>query len=365
MTGGAIMKGKRFIKVSIYASLAFILLTMPCFSPSEAQTSSKKPLVLDFAEWLPQASPPGGVHPEYFEGLEKATDGAVKVKIHWAQSMGGARALYGMTVEGIAHMANIVPAYTPGVFPMYSLFELPIKFPKAEILVSAVIRMYKKGYFDKEFSDIKVIGFYTLSPYVFHSVKYKITTLNDLKGLKIRASTPSLGKMVKAFGAVPVQATAPELYTSLLKGVVDVDLSPMDALFSFKLIDICKYINEWRTFTIPFVVIMNKGAWKKLPEEGKAYIEKNWENYSRRYGAAYDAVHVKAKEMFLKKPGNEVVNFLPSEGEKINQALAPIWDSWIADMEAKGLPGKKAVDDLYKILTELGIENPLLGYKVR
>jgi len=246
------MKEKRFLKVCIFAGLALILASIPLFSPPEARASSKKPMIIDFADWLPQMAPPGKVHTEYLQGLEKATGGAVTLKFHWAQSMGRAKELYGMTVDGIAHIANVVPAYTPGVFPMYSIFELPIHLPRAEVLTSAIITMYKKGYFDKELSDIKVIGVYTLSPYIFQSVKYKITTINDLKGLKVRASSPSLGKMVKAFKAVPVQTTASQMYTNLLKGVTDVDISPMDSLLVFKTHEICKYINEWRTFTTGF-----------------------------------------------------------------------------------------------------------------
>jgi hypothetical protein len=31
-------------------------------------------------------------------------------------------------------------------------------------------------------------------------------------------------------------------------------------------------------------------------------------------------------------------------------------------MEEKGLPGKKAVDDMYAILKDLGVDNPAIGY---
>ena len=67
---------------------------------------------------------------------------------------------------------------------------------------------------------------------------------------------------------------------------------------------------------------MNKDVWNALPKEGKAYIEKNWDHFSLRYAAGYDLAHAKAKELFLKTPGKEVINFVPGE-----RVLAPIKNS--------------------------------------
>jgi len=49
--------------------------------------------------------------------------------------------------------------------------------------------------------------------------------------------------------------------------------------------------------------------------------------------------------------------------EKVGKVVAPLWEKWIAEKEAKGLPGKKIVKDFYNILKGMGVENPFHGYK--
>jgi hypothetical protein len=39
-----------------------------------------------------------------------------------------------------------------------------------------------------------------------------------------------------------------------------------------------------------------------------------------------------------------------------------MWVKWISDREAKGFPAKKGVEELQNILTNAGVENPIVGY---
>jgi TRAP-type transport system periplasmic protein len=355
------MKRKGLLPVLISAVSAFILIATPFFSESVAQTKGK---VLSHGTFLPQS----GVHhialQEFFKGLQDATGGAVRTEFHWAGSLGAPKDLYGMTVDGLADTTTVNPQYTQGVFPMFSIFELPIHFPSGEVLTTAALKMYKMGYFDKEFANVKIIGLYTLSPYILQCRERKLTTVGDFKGLKVRAGSSITAQMFKLFGAAPVQTTTAEMYSNLQKGVTDVDFSPFEAVIIFKTYEVIKYVNEWRTVTSGFIIPMNKNVWNALPKAGQDYIEKNWENSSLKYAAAYDAAHGRAKELLLKN-GREIINFAPGEKEKMDKLLASIWNKWISDMEAKGLPGKKAASDLYKILTELGVEKPFVGYTPR
>jgi TRAP-type C4-dicarboxylate transport system substrate-binding protein len=343
--------------------VVLIFLAIPFFSECVAQP--QKRMVLSHGTFLPES----GVHhiavKEFFKGLEDATGGAVKTEFHWSGSLGGAKDLYGMTVDRLADTSTVNPQYTQGVFPMFSIFELPIQFPSGQVLTTAALRMYKKGYFDKEFANVKVIALYTLSPYILQCRERKLTTVEDFKGLKVRAGSAITAQMFKLFGAAPVQTTTAEMYSNLQKGVTDVDFSPFEAVIIFKTYEVIKYVNEWRTITSGFIIAMNKEVWNALPKGGQEYIEKNWENYSLKYAAAYDAAHGRAKELLLKTPGREIINFAPGEKEKMDKLLASIWNNWITDKEAKGLPGKMAVSDLYKTLTDLGVEKPFVGYTPR
>jgi len=357
------MKRKGLLTILMSAGLAFVILAAP-FS-SECAAEAQKQRVLSHATFLPEVAAQTPGLRQLFKGIEDASGGAVKTEFHWSSSLGGPRELYSMTVDRLADTATVVPQYTPGIFPMFSIFELPIQFPSAEVLTAAAIKMYKKGYFDKEFDKIKVLGLYAIAPYIFQCRDDRITKIEDFKGLKVRASGSIPGKMVKAFGAVPVQTTTAEMYSNLLKGVTDVEFSPLEAILIFKTREIIKYVNEWRTFTSGFVTAMNKDVWNDLPQEAKQYVENNWEDCALKCAAGYDLAHDKAKELFLKEPGKEIINFAPGEREKMDRLLAPLWNDWIADMDKKGLPGKQAIHDLYEILADLGIKEPFVGYAPR
>jgi len=356
------MEMKKLLTVLISVSSLFIFFAVPLVSECVGQ--SQKQVVLSHATFLPES----GVHhvalKEFFKGLEDVTGGAFKTQFFWSGSLAKGADAYQRTVKRVADTSTVNTQYTPGVFPMFSIFELPIQFPSGEVLTKAALNMYKKGYFDQEFANVKVIGVYTLSPYILQCRDRKLTTVEDFKGLKVRAGSSITTQMFKLFGAAPVQTTTAEMYSNLQKGVTDVDFSPFEAVIIFKTYEVIKYVNEWRTITSGFIVAMNKEVWNALPKEGQEYIEKNWQNYSIKYAAAYDAAHVRAKELLLKN-GREIINFAPGEKEKMDKILASIWENWIADMEAKKLPGKKAVYDLYKSLTELGVEKPFVGYTPR
>ena len=74
---------------------------------------------------------------------------------------------------------------------------------------------------------------------------------------------------------------------------------------------------------------------------------------SRRAGAIFDA---KEKELtenvivpYLKEKGYPDIYYLPeAEREKWYDAVKPLHDEWIAEMEAKGLPGREFYEDLLK-----------------
>ena len=108
---------------------------------------------------------------------------------------------------------------------------------------------------------------------------------------------------------------------------------------------------------------MNKNVWNSLPQSGKDYIDKNWEQYCIDWAAETDVKKPAIKQQFLGYPGREITELSASEWSNFSATLDPVWTKWIADVEAKGSPAKKGAADLYKILTDLGVKDALVGFK--
>jgi len=60
--------------------------------------------------------------------------------------------------------------------------------------------------------------------------------------------------------------------------------------------------------------------------------------------------------------GGQFIDWSPEAMAELEELIAPIWEEWIAEKEAMGLPAREAVDSFYNGLVELGIEKPALGY---
>jgi len=301
----------------------------------------------------------------FYKGLEDATGGAVKTEFHMGGAMGKGSETFERVLSGVSDIGHFGPGYTPGVFPQFDIFDYPIRFPSAEVLEKAMIEMYDRGYFDKDFSQVRVIGFHNIGPYVSFLASKRATALGDYKGLKLRVPSAGWVEVAKAIGGVPVAKPSSESYLNLQKGIVDGDFEPWDGVFVYKLGEVCQYVNDWSMMTFTHLYVINEDAWKAIPKAGKDYIEANWKKLSMDLAKAYDGRRPAASKKFLSYPGNEVIKLSPADYDKMNTLFAPIWDKYIADREAKGLEPVKALNDLYEIMTGLGVDNPIIGYTPR
>ena len=94
---------------------------------------------------------------------------------------------------------------------------------------------------------------------------------------------------------------------------------------------------------------MNKDLWNSLPPD----IKKAFNELSGAWGMnfeskVWDEEDAKGKQASI-KAGNKIYNLTPEELERWKSVVRPVWDEWIADMEAKGLPGKKIFDAVMQL----------------
>jgi TRAP-type transport system periplasmic protein len=355
------MERKRSVIFTGMVCLTLILAGMT-FSSALAAPTPEKPVTLNYDFWLPATVKDVPVIEKFLKGLEEATRGAVKTKLQAGGSMGPGTETYDRVLGGVSDIGHLGPGFTPGVFPMFSIFDNPIRFPSAEVLTKAQHEMYKKGYFDKEFGKVKVIGLLNIGPYVMYTSKKRVVAVKDFAGLKIRCPSEGWVEFSKALGAASVSMPSSEVYIALQKGITDANLMPWDGTVSFKLVEVARYITDLSMGTFTHLIVMNKKSWDNLPQDAKDYIDKNWMENSLTLARANDAMRKNAMEVYSKTPDRERVEILPEEWKRIGELVSPIWTKWIADRESKGYPAKKGVEELYKILRAAGTENPIVGY---
>lgn len=335
----------------------FILFGVFMIQNIEAQTV--KPITLTGETWTPTMSPPARIiGPEFIKGLEQATGGIVKINWNTASALGPVTEIYTRLVQGVIDFGQFNIGYTPGIFTFTEMFELPLRTPSAEIMTKAMIEIYKKGYCDKEYGDIKFIFYHCIGPYQLWS-NIKINSVDDLVGKKLRCPSPTYVEVTKALGAVPVSVPAGEIYTSMQKKIIDGTWACGDMAVAFKIGEIAKYVIMTNLGTTTQTYGMNKTPYKALPETAKKYIEESQEKLSLFGARTFDDYNERGFA-FARKNNVETIKWSDAELKKMDKMIAPVFKEWAYKVEAKRLPGRKALFDLYQVLERLGVKEPFL-----
>lgn len=348
-----------FLKFKLISSCfiimaALLMVSSPSFSAQKLVVAHFEP---EQAPW-PQALKAWGAE------LEKVTNGKVKVTYAFGGSMGAPGEYHDLVKNGIVDVALAVLAFGgPGRFPMIDAAALPFYIPTAEVGAKAMFAYWKKGYMDKELSEVKPIAFVTGQGDTLYTRDKAVSNLSDMKGLKIFATSPLVAEKVKLWGGVPVAIPMTDLYMALEKKTIDGIILNYNVHAIFKLHEVLRYATLPATGSITSAFIMNTRAFDRLPPEGRAFVES--EEIGRKYGVMFgkgwDGMCKIGQEMFFKSGGKEL-QWTPEAIKKREELENPLWERWVKDKEKRGLPGRAAVNDLYHIFEGLGIEPTAIGY---
>lgn len=350
---------KIFSKAVLLTLFLIVLLAYPTFV-----VSADKSMKIIFGFWEPPVSQFAPAMKAWAKEMEERTNGKVKVEISWGGALGKPGEFLQLVEKGIVDMGMMVASFDgPGQFPMMEIIELPFVIPKAVFSTEALSRLYDKGLLDKKLDEVVVVNFVSGQGDPLFTKDKPVTTLQDVKGMKILATGPIAQHKVKLLGAIPVGLPIPEIYSALSKGIIDGYLFGYNGMAVMRFNEVTKYATFPATGTIGSAIIMNKKTFNKLPPEGQAMIQETRKKYSIAYGQGWDNICEKGRDLFLKSGGKEIT-WTPDSLEEINEIEAQLWNKWIADKEKMGLPAREAINFLYNFLKERGVEPPAIGYSL-
>jgi len=338
------------LTISIF-TVSFLLMFMCAFAVPVTQA---KTIELKFAHgFSPKHTMQVKVFEPWAEKITKLTNGKVKFTMFPGGALGKMPDHYSLVESGLADIVYILHDYTPGRFPMTTVFELPFMIPNATKCSEAMWKTYEKfPAFQKEYAKVKPLSLFAHPPGHFHTTKSPIRTLEDFKGMKIRTASPSVTQALKIFGSAPVNMPITETYTALERGVVDGTVVPFEGVVIFKLNELLKYTMPADFYTVTMAFLMNKRKWDSLPDDVKKIMEEHSGlPLSIECGRVYDMVENPMKEKCLES-GMEIVEFSPEVKAKLQEVTMPIRKDWVQEMESKGLPGQEVLDSAVQLLQD-------------
>lgn len=179
-------------------------------------------LVLNYNQWFPSGhwSQADGLY-KWFDQIEEVTEGRVKVQAS-AKPLAPPNRNYQAVVDGVADIAWGPHGYTPGVFPLTEMVELPFITKDAGASSKAYWQLWKE-YFEPTGmqSDVVTLAMHVTAGGNISMRKEPVTSMAGLKGKKMRVPTPVVGRVLQQQGAVPVSGSLTELREMLSRGILD------------------------------------------------------------------------------------------------------------------------------------------------
>jgi TRAP-type C4-dicarboxylate transport system substrate-binding protein len=311
---------------------------------------------MNFAHFMPAGS---WQNQDLFSGwantVAEQSGGRINVTIFPAQTLGKAPAGYDNAKNGVADIAWTVQGYTAGRFPLSHIVELPGLFETAEVGSCAFQKLYDSGALDKEYAETHVLFVHTHGQGHLHTKGKAVTTLADLKGLKIRRPTAVIGKLLEELGAEPVGMPAPRIYESMQRGTIDGYMLPYEAVKGFRVYEVSDHHTEFGFYSLAFVQTMNKARYESLPADLKKVIDDNsGMAWAIRAGKGFDqgdAVGLEAT-----KGTGDFHEIAGAELGEWQAAADRTTASYLAELDAEGLPGTETYGQVQRYVAECRAE---------
>jgi TRAP-type mannitol/chloroaromatic compound transport system substrate-binding protein len=195
---------------------------------------------------------------------------------------------------------------------------------------------------------------------IIHS-KRPVTSLDQLKGMKIRLPGGMVAEVFERFGVSTTSMPGSDIYPALEKGTIDAaDYVGPAINWDLGFSEVTKYIicmgPPGQTSLYQPVDLMdltvNMGVWQRLPKKMQVFVEEQVQTYSVHHFVTIQKADSEAMQRFL-KAGTTVSRLSAEDVTRFRRAAIPVWFNW----------AKKNADAtrIFKLQLDFML-NPYMGY---
>ncbi len=264
--------------------------------------------------------------PAFAEAIEKASEGTLKIELYAGGTLGkGPVQQLSMVENGVADVAEVVVAYSPGRFPELSIFELPFLVKNNVEAGLAAWKLYEKGLLS-DFDELMLVGIIISGPYGVSTTK-PIASIEDLSGLRLRAAGPIQNDIVSRLGAVPVgNIPAPSIAPNISRGVIDGTLMSASNVYTFRIADAAQHHNfDMKLGSVAVIYPMRRDTYMNLPPKAKAAFDRySGEWLTRILGEGLDRQRDGALEKLGSDGSHTIYEWNAEAIAEARELLAPI-----------------------------------------
>ena len=288
--------------------------------------------------------------------IEEATNGRVKVTIFPGNTLVPQPEQYRAVQEGICDVLWVYQSYAPGAMPTSDLFMLPGLFPNmatSNVVLNMLFAEFP-AFTDEMSPKVKHIASQVMLRADLHST-HPIRNLDDLQGKIIGCQDEMSARALSLAGASTSTMTLDEMYTAGERGMVDGIVVAWGAFFVWKLYEVYDYHTVLGLSPVPSHWMFNRDTWNKFTpdEQQKLELLGPWFQRAINEAAGMPGMLARGTEVTPDK-GHEIIEWSTEDMNELRETFKPIWDKWVEDMEAKGIPGNDILKRALQLLDSYG-----------
>ena len=320
--------------------------------PSQAMAQQK--FEMKVGHFNPAGHPMSNWVEAWAKKIEAASGGRIEAKVFPGAQLGPPPIYYDAARTGQLEVSWFLAGGTPGRFPLTELVNLPYLIGSSEIGTKVLNDPeLRQKYLNAEHKGVRLLLLFTHQPGQIHTTKKPVRTVEDLKGLRIRFTSPTVRDFVAALGGTPVGVPPTEITEQLQKGTIDgtfIDYG--GAGIAFKMGGTVKYTTEMYSYVTSFGLVMNPAFYDKLPADLKKLIDDSVVGVEAEVGRGWDSIDGPGKKALM-DGGMEPIRLSPAEEARFRKIGQQVTEAKIAELEKRGLPARA----VYNMMRDLAAKH--------
>lgn len=318
-------------------------------APGGPALAQDKTYTLKVASFTPKQASTSRWFEKVKKELADKTGGKLVLEMFYGSSMGPMPRHYDLARTGVADMAFFQHGVTRGRFPLVELTHSPYVVPsgaRGSRMATMIAADLKEKYFAKEHQGTRLIWIVFNRPSGVYDATMPIRKLDDLKGRRYRAPTPTDVAVMKALGALPIGMPATDMAESLQKGTINGVVTDPMGIFAFKLGNLVQYYTDMFNSVISFGLVINSRSYANLPPEYRKLIDGLGTKESAVAMATMSWSDYPVFNNYMNGLKIETVAMSAAADREMREVTAKIMDGKLAELEKKGLPARKVYSEI-------------------
>lgn len=327
------------MKKKLILSFAFLLIISALTSCTNKESSESKAnadkapeFVFTYAENQAKDYPTTQGAYKFAELVKEKTNGRIEIMVVEGGESGDEKSVIEQLQFGGVDFARISLSPLSELVPKLNVLQMPYLYTGAEHMWKVL-----DGDIGDEFmasfdgSNMVALSWYDAGARNFYNSKRPVTSLGDIKGLKIRVQESELMiSMIEALGAKPVPMAYSEVYSALQTGAIDGAENNLPSYESTKHYEAANYYTIDEHSRVPELQLAAKAVWDKLSSKDQAVI-KQCAKESALYERELWAEREKLSEERVKAVGSEIIKLSAKEKTEFQKAVSPVYEKFCAE----------------------------------